>query len=512
MSWKPYLAVTLLTLLVLVILAGFQASPGYMDAEYYYSMGLRIAKGKGLGEPFVWNYLTPVEAIPHPGFTYWMPVPAFISAVGLWITGWETFLGARWVHVLIAAFIPAIAMRIAWGLTSKNSTAVLAGALAVFPAFYSVFLGTTDSFGIIMLLGGIFFLVCKTDRGREKFIGLGAICGLMHLTRADGLIWLAAAGYGALLSNRKRYLNLLDVVVGYLIIMAPWFARNTVIFGSLMPSGTSRAFWLQEYNDLFTYYPQTLTFENWVSQGWTAIFEKIKTAGLANIKNALLVQGQVILTPFMLIGAWKHRQDRAVQGVFLAWLGVFLLMSIVFPFAGLRGGFTHSGAAFQPLLWALAGCGFYTIIGWGVKRRNWIQCKAGVIFGSALVMLVAIASIFIYHNRVIGEDFRQPIWENAYQDASGIGVALEELGSSADELIMINNPPGFYAATGRSAIVIPNGGVEDLLAAGSDFGAKILVLERNHPQNLTALYNAPGEEDRLEYLGKWNHVAYFRLP
>jgi len=127
-------------------------------------------------------------------------------------------------------------------------------------------------------------------------------------------------------------------------------------------------------------------------------------------------------------------------------------------------------------------------------------------------MLVAIASIFIYHNRVIGEDFRQPIWENAYQDASGIGVALEELGSSADELIMINNPPGFYAATGRSAIVIPNGGVEDLLAAGSDFGAKILVLERNHPQNLTALYNAPGEEDRLEYLGKWNHVAYFRLP
>ena len=51
-----------------------------MDAEYYYGMGLRIAQQGVLTEPFLWNYLHPVNGLPHPGFTYWMPLPAFLAA------------------------------------------------------------------------------------------------------------------------------------------------------------------------------------------------------------------------------------------------------------------------------------------------------------------------------------------------------------------------------------------------------------------------------------------------
>ena len=512
MNWKYYLALFSFCLLVCILLAGFQTAPGYMDAEYYYSMGLRIASGRGFTEPFVWNYLTPVDSIPHPGFAYWMPVPAFVSAAGMWITGMDSFAGAKLLHILLAACLPVISMKIAWELTRKASAAVLAGCLAVFPAFYSVFLGTTDSFGITMLLGGIFLLLARTGDNPWKYLGLGGLAGLMHLTRADGLLWLIAGSYCSLFARKNKIGLTLGVIAGYLVVMAPWFGRNFALYGDLMPPGTSRALWLQTYNDLFNFNPGSLTFRNWISQGWTAILGNYQAAALANLKNMLLVQGQVILTPLMAIGAWKVRRDRAVQGVFLVWISIFLLMSLVFPFAGIRGGYTHSAASFQPLLWALAGSGFSAVICWGVKRRDWTEKKASTVFGSALVLLIAISSLFIFHSRVIGRDFQEPQWQRSFQRAINISEGLNKWNAGPDDLILINNPPGYYAATGRSSIVIPNGGLEELLAAGEAYQAKYLVLESNHPRGLKELYADPEKEPRLRFLGQVNDALIFQIP
>ena len=213
----------------------------------------------------------------------------------------------------------------------------------------------------------------------------------------------------------------------------------------------------------------------------------------------------------MAIGAWEKRRDKTIQAVFLVWIGIFLLMSIVFPFAGIRGGYTHSGASFQPLLWALAGSGFSTVINWGVDRRNWTEKKANLVFGSALVLMIAISSLFIFRSRVIGVDFDNPLWQSSYQDARKISTSLKALGVNPDDLIMINNPPGFYAASGRSAIVIPNGGIAELFAAGETYQAEYLVLESNHPQGLSELYSAPDQTPDLELIGRINDALIFRL-
>ena len=51
-----------------------------------------------------------------------------------------------------------------------------------------------------MLLGGLFFLVfLKVQRGRYLLLGL--LAGLMHLARADGLLWLGIAGLAALVDR-----------------------------------------------------------------------------------------------------------------------------------------------------------------------------------------------------------------------------------------------------------------------------------------------------------------------
>ena len=512
MSWKYYLGITVIASLVLVFLAGFQSVPGYMDAEYYYSMGMRLAEGEGLAEPFIWNYLSPVDSIPHPGFTYWMPGTAFLSALGVWISGLHNFTGAKLIHLLMAAVIPALTMNITWRMTGKRNAAVLAGGLAVFPAFYNIFLGTTDSFGVMMLLGGVFYLAAEGDDSPWKYLCLGGIAGLMHLVRAEGLIWLAGGWYCGMMTAKRKPRAILWVLTGYVAIMAPWFTRNLIVFDGIMPPGTSRTFFLMEYNDLFIYDQDVLTFKRWFSQGWTAIVKTVNTSLVTNIKNTLLVQGQVILTPLIAIGAWGKRRGRSEQAFFLVWICIFLLMSVIFPFAGLRGGFTHSGAAFQTLLWSLAGSGFYTVISWGIDQRGWIEEKAEIVFGSALVLLIAISALYIFHDRVIGPDPASPRWISSYQDAKRISVHLQELGASPEDLIMINNPPGLFAASGRSSIVIPNGDVNVLKEAADFYNAEYLVLERNHPDALNELYNRPDGEGGLQYLDALDQAVFFKLP
>lgn len=511
MNTKRYIWVFLASLAIFTLYFWMVEVPGYMDAEYYYGMGLRIASGEGWSEPFIWNFLTGAEAVPHPGFAYWMPGPALVTALGMWITGLKSFIGGRAIHLLLASILPVLTMRTAHELKGDESISLLAGLFAIFPVFYNFYLGTTDSFAITMVLGGAFFLISRGKQSRLGFIGLGLIAGLMHFTRADGLIWIVAGGYCALKAQKSKGNNLILVIAGYLLVMAPWFSRNLAAVGQVMPSGVSRTFWLKEYNDLFIYPPERLTFDYWFEQGLPAIVETSWRAFSANLKTSLLVQGQIILSPFIVIGAWKNRRDTGTQAAFLVWGCIWILMSAVFPFAGLRGGFLHSGAALQIVFWVLAASGFYTVMDWGVENRNWIRSKAGNVFGGALVVMVGLASVFVYQARVIGNDLADPRWDDSYMEAKQIAGYLDEMGVESSELILINNPPGLFAAAGRSSVVIPAGGREDLKLAAAQLGIRYVVLEKNHPEGLDDLYNDPDNQEGFEFLGSVGQAKIFLL-
>jgi hypothetical protein len=74
---------------------------------------------------------------------------------------------------------------------------------------------------------------------------------------------------------------------------------------------------------------------------------------------------------------------------------------------------------------------------------------------------------------------------------------------------MINNPPGFYIATDRSAVVIPNGGIATLIKSAEELGAEVLILEVNHPDALDYLYLEPQIENKLKYLQTISDIHYF---
>ena len=509
MNWKGFLVISLLSAAVLGVIAAFQAAPGYMDAEYYYGMGLRIANLGEFSEPFIWNYLIGVEAIPHPGFTYWMPLPALVAAFGMWISGILSFSAAKIGMIAVAALVPAVVMGITYRLTKDQLSAWLAGLLAIFPAFYSIFLTTTDSFGIMMLLGGIYLLTALGEESWRSFLVLGILTGLLHLTRAEGMLWFAG-GFLLVWKTRLGKVRMAAwLIAGYLLIMGPWFIRNLMAVGEMLPGASSRVLWLREYDELFLLNSKDLTIAYWLSQGPRQILANIGSALWANIKTLVFVQGQLVLFPLILFGLKVNWKNAAIRALVWTWGLIFLLMSAVFPFAGMRGGYLHAGAGLQPLFWMLAVTGFMELIRVAAEKRDWKPKKAEALFGVGLLVILMLGSGFLYKGRVVGPDPENPLWNASDLTAREVDQTLQDL--DLEGLVMINNPPGFYVSTGRSSIVIPSGGISEVLQAAKLFSVEVIVLEPNHPASLDSIYQDPSKAQGLEFLTSNDGIRYFKV-
>jgi hypothetical protein len=515
MTWRHYLLLAVLGLAVATLVAAFQPAPGYMDADYYYAGGLQLTDGHGFTEPYLWNYLDDPAGLPHPSNAYWMPLASLLAAAGAVLFGSGSWFAARIGFLAVAAAIPPLTAALAWSFTPRRGPALTSGLLAVFSAFYLPFLPVTDTFGLYVVFGGLFFLIVNRQLSIVNFLLLGVLAGLMHLTRADGLLWLLVAFIAVILvrDSRKPLLSilysLLSVFAGYLLVMGPWFSRNVSTFGAPLAPGGSKIFWLTSYDQLFSYPASRLTFASWWQSGLLAILKaRVWSLGL-NLANTLSVQGEVFLLPLIGISLWRFRKDRRVQLAGLAWLLTLGAMTIAFPFAGARGGFFHSGAALQPVWWALAPLGLERVIEWGKQKRNWNVAQAGKVFRSALVGLAIILTAVIVWGRVMGGKGGQA-WGQENAAYSQINEYLVSQGVAAEDVVMVANPPGFYLASGNPAIAIPDGDVDTLLTVARRYNVLYLILEDGSvPAGLLPVYENPMGQTDLIYLGKVENARIF---
>ncbi len=484
MTWRIYLLLALLGLVVATLVAALQPSPGYMDADYYYAGGLQLAAGHGFTEPYLWNYLDDPVGLPHPSNAYWMPLASLFAAAGAMLFGSASWITARAGFLVVAALIPPVTAALAWSFSSRRDLALVSGLLAIFPAFYLPFLSVTDTFGLYMLFGGLFFLILNRKASAINPFLLGLLAGLMHLTRADGLLWLLVAFLAVVFvlpkSPRYRFLNtlsfLLLTLAGYLLVMTPWLIRNYQAFGAPLAPGSSKTLWLTSYDQLFSYPADQITFSVWFHSGLLAILRARLWALGLNLSNMLTVQGEVILLPLAGLGFWYLRNDHRVQLAGAAWLVILAAMTIAFPFAGARGGFFHSGASVQTIWWALAPVGLDRLIAWGIRIRSWNPVRSRTIFRTGLVTIMALITAAIVYVRVLGGGGYQP-WGQENIAYNQIKDVLVSDGMTVQSIVMVANPPGFYLASGNPAIAVPDGDEHTLLTVASRYGAKYLVLE-----------------------------------
>jgi hypothetical protein len=348
-------------------------------------------------------------------------------------------------------------------------------------------------------------MVSLVNKG--KWLVLGIIAGLMHLARADGFVWLGVGLAAVLLQygirNKNWIMGFGYCLGGYLLVMTPWFARNYSVFGTILAPGGARTLWVLNYDELFSYPASVLTFERWWAVGLGEILSGRLWALRLNLQTALGVQGFVFLFPLMLLGLWKLRKKRAVQLGGLAWGLTLTIMTLVFPFSGARGGFFHSGAAIQPLFWAVAPVGLEAFVEWGERVRGWHVAQAQKVFGAGLVGLAIVVTMAIHVMRAF------PGNESAgYTD---VEQRLIDFGASVRDVVMVNNPPGYFLASRRSAVVIPDGNLSRLLAAAERYGARFVVLDENVPAGIRFMLDHPADVEGLVYLGALDGFLLFEV-
>jgi len=525
-----YLLLFVAGLMLVWAISIYQHAPGYMDADYYFATGKSLATGQRFNDSFLWNYLDDPEGLPHPSHAYWMPLASFVSAAGMLLMAELSFPAAKIGFLLIAGFVPVMTAILSSSLTGKRDLSLFSGLLAAIPAFYLSFLATTDTFGIYMLLGGAFFISVRmytngvltaSGNDRWQFLSLliGLLSGLMHLARSDGFFWLflglafvmGVFGLGDGASRLQHKFSALAIcLLGYLLVMAPWLGRNWIVFGTPFSPGGLKTLWLTEYDHFFSYPADLVNPSNWWESGVDIIKVRLSALG-QNLQTSLAVQGEIFLAPMIAMGMWKMWPNPVIKTGFWAWLVTLLIMSLVFPFPGTRGGFFHSGSALQPLFWAVTPVGLQVFVDWGVRSRGWIAQQAGSFFKYGLLGLALLTTIWIVPRRVIGRDLDQPKWNESSRHYSLLEDWLQAQGVESNVRLLVNNPPGYYATTSRPAVVIPDGGIEPLLAVAARYGAQYVLLEFNHPKDLDELYRQPGDVQGLDYLITIGNTHVFRV-
>ncbi|MGQ0600714.1 MAG: hypothetical protein ACT4QE_03345, partial [Anaerolineales bacterium] len=465
--------------------------------------------GRGFTEPYVWNYLSPMRALPSPSHVYWMPLTSVAAApfiawaellAGRPLPNDTLFRAAQIPMVLAASALPLLSYAVAQHISGQRRHTLAAALLTVFSAYYFPYWPNTDSFALYAIVAaGALFIFARASVPRPlSWFFCGLLCGLSHLARADGVLVLLCIILFAAFATRSGHLPLVTrhlpfILIGYLVIMAPWFFRNWLVIGAPLAPGGARVLWLTNYNDLFVYDPAVLTLERYLALGWGAIVRDKWEALAMNVQSFIATQTNIFGLPLVVIGWWRLRGHRLYQLALLYGLALLAAMSLAFTFPGPLGGYLHSGAALLPFVWPAALVGLDAVVEAIAKRlKHWQPEKSNPVFTALLVLGAVALTAAVSFGKLVGADPRNPPSAQADTVYADIGAVL-----ASESTVAVNNPPAFHYFTGLQAIVIPTGGPDTLVRAMDDFGARWLVLDRNIVPELWPLYENPTGDPRL---------------
>lgn len=523
MNRKDWVGLALLGLLFQGLWLLLLPEPAYMDAYYYTSNGQRLADGHGWTERVVWQYLDDPQGVPTPSHTYWMPLSSLLAAAGYALT--HTFRGAQLSFWILAGLLPLLSYGISAKLGGERWQNVAAALLTMSGGFYAANWAQPETFAPFAWAGaGCLVLLAVSSKQlavsnqplSPQFSVLipfliGTLAALAHLTRADGLLLLIVAGIITIIPLRTTHYaprsfatRLLAVLLGYLLIMLPWFLHNLRVTGSILPIVGTQTMFLTTYDDLFAY-GRTFDLSSYLEWGLGSIVRS-KITGLWNaLQTFVAVNGLIFLTPFLLIGGWvrwKEGKQAWLRPLLLYTLSLYAAMSLVFTFPGERGGLFHSSVALWPWFMALVPVG----ISWSVDKLaqrlpHWQPERAKRFFTALFIAVAFVMSLALGLTR--GSVDRTATF---YPEVAAL---LPD-----EAVVMVGNAPGFYYQTGLPAYSIPNEPIETVRDAAARYHVTHLVLDENHPLPLASLYGndlIPPYLDHIDTIGTI-HIYQFLNP
>ncbi len=478
----------------LALIAHFP-DPAYPDSFYYADVARSLAAGHGFNVDALWIFaevggrIPANPVLPIPSNAHWMPLASIVQVPFLLAFG-----NVAWAAALPFALVGALAAPLAWRIGvdagATRLVSVGAGVLAAIPALATPFLAQPDNFGLYEpAAAGALWLTARSLKGGRTagrdFALAGLLVGLATLSRNDGVLVGGVVGLAFLWSRwRGRGTGFLRSIrpipfraavacaALFLVCVAPWFARQLAVFGSLSPStATGKVFFIRdiaEWNSITT--PATL--DHLLGMGIGPLLLTRVEGLIAAITIFGVLVGGIVLVPFMVIGAWRRR--RSVDfGPFLAYAAVLFAFSAVVSAVHVPGGtFIHSAIALAPHAYVLALEGIAAAVAWlAARRARWNAADAVRVFATAAVgwavVVAALGSLSVHAT-----------WTAARERFEDVDQALDAAGVAASARVMAIDASGVNYWTGRPAVVLVNDPLATVEQVARAYRVSWLMLER----------------------------------
>ena len=305
---------------------------GTYDTAYYYVVARNFARGRGLTDTVLWEFLGAPDTVARPAGAYWeIGWPLLLGSI-MRVTG-DSQRTAIWICAALSGLLPLLTALVAHLATKRALVAWVAGLLVVTQIKLLPTNITPDATSSYQLacLGALAAYHAARDRDLSpaRLLAAGAALAIPACIRGEGFV-VALATLPLLLFTRERprrenIKTTLLVLAGLALFLAPFTLRNLVVFGAALPPGRSLRFWMTDYSDLYRFLSDPSP-SAWWSQG-IATLARVRVATLVAHLRPLVSHFPWPVLVLATIGLGAHlRSARARAAAFPLFLALSLLV------------------------------------------------------------------------------------------------------------------------------------------------------------------------------------------
>lgn len=456
--------------------------PPYMDSYYYVDIARNIARGRGLTEGFVWNYLGGMPRIPHASSEYWLPAMSLLLAP-VWALG--GYHGAALLTAAVAALCPALAAKIGSDIFGRRGQALTMACLTLFNGLWFHDWSTPDAFVPFAALATVTLMLASRGlQGRVGcFVLAGLTAGLAALVRQEGALLLAAVILSAILTPATRRIlwpgSVLGAGVLFGLAQAPWIWHNLAVIGAPFAAGGSRTLWMRSYDAFFSLHTDALTPRAYAAWGIANLAGARLNAALFTLA-VWSAQWIVVLAPPLLAGLWRLRRRLECRPFLVYWVLLALAMPLLFTVTLDHGTLPHASAALVPFGSAFVVDGLQVLGSLLARLRGQHGARLARDMSIMAVGLAALVSL--------GMTWRTSGAQGDEYARDTRVVAWLHHHNRPEAPVMVLDPPAFAYLDDTPYVVAPSDGLGAVLAVARHYKVRYWALDPLHAAAQDSVY------------------------